>query len=101
MVKNTGARSSQLVPCSKFGIFVIISSDCNAWEIYLPDEQRFVTSCHIVVETDMSKRLALIEKFDLVMEKPGPMGQRQSLCRGDPFPLLQVRRRHARHARSN
>ena len=73
MVKSIGAKSSQLVPCSEYGILVNISSDCKSWEVYLPDKQKFVTTTHISVETDMSKRLALVEKFDLVLEQPGPM----------------------------
>ena len=73
MVKSIGAKSSQLVPCSQYGILVNISSDCKSWEVYLPDKQKFVTTTHISVETDMSKRLALVEKFDLVLEQPGPM----------------------------
>ena len=73
MVKNFGTRSSQLVPCSEYGIIMNVSNDCDAWEIYLPDKQKFVTSTHIVVDSDFSKRLASVERFDLVMSSPGPM----------------------------
>ena len=71
MVKSIGTRSSQLVPCSEFGVLVNVSRGCAAWEIYLPHKQKFVTSTHVIVDSDMSKRLASIEKYDLVMENPG------------------------------
>ena len=65
MVKSIGTRSSQLVPCSDFGILVNDSRGCAAWEIYLPHKQKFVTSTHVIVDSDMSKRLASVEKFDV------------------------------------
>ena len=73
MVKSIGTRSSQLVPCSYFGILMNVSRGCAAWEVYLPHKQKFVTSTHVIVDSDMSKRLASVEKFDLVMENPGPL----------------------------
>ena len=69
MVKNIGTRASQLESCSEYGILMNMSNDCAAWEIYIPDKQKFVTSTHIVVDSDMSKRLASLEKYDLILRK--------------------------------
>ena len=73
MVKNIGTKSSQFKPCSDFGILMNISNGSPSWEIYIPDKQKFVTSTHIVVDDDMSKRLASLNKCDLLMKHHGPM----------------------------
>ena len=72
-VKNVGTRSSQLVACSDYGIFANVSKDCMAWEVYIPTLQKFVTSTHIVLDTDMSKRLVSIEKCDLLLKNSSAM----------------------------
>ena len=72
-VKNVGTRLSQLVACSDYGIFANVSKDCMAWEVYIPTLQKFVTSTHIVPDTDVSKRLVSIEKCDLLLKNSSAM----------------------------